>query len=99
MKLLLMALGGCTAIDLIAILRKQRQDVHDIRIRIEGQRLKDHPRRFDAVHATFEVIGKGLDPKKVQTAVDLSIGRYCGVQASLVESVPVTWGSEVVEAK
>ncbi|KAI8851197.1 OsmC/Ohr family [Chytridium lagenaria] len=99
MKMLLMAVGGCAAVDLVSILKKQRQAVEGVQIKVEGQRTTDHPRPFDKIHATFEVSGSNLDPVKVQRAVDLSIEKYCGVHASLTHGVPVTWGSEVVESR
>ncbi|KAJ3204524.1 hypothetical protein HDU67_009452 [Dinochytrium kinnereticum] len=98
MKMLLMAVGGCAAVDLVSILKKQRQAVEGVHIRVEGQRTTEHPRPFDKIHATFEVSGSKLDAGKVQRAVELAIEKYCGVHASLSHGVPITWGSDVVDA-
>ncbi|KAJ3416055.1 hypothetical protein HDV05_003414 [Chytridiales sp. JEL 0842] len=86
------------AVDLVSILKKQRQEVESVRIKIEGQRAKEMPRPFENMHTTFVVTGKGLDSVKVDRAVQLSIEKYCGVHATLEHGVgKITWGVEVME--
>ncbi|KAI9364494.1 OsmC/Ohr family [Zopfochytrium polystomum] len=98
MKLLLLGVGGCAAVDLVSILKKQRQAVASVRIRVEGQRARDMPRPFVAVHTTFVVTGKGLDRAKVERAVELSLEKYCGVHGTLAAGVKhLTWGAETRE--
>ncbi|KAJ1548864.1 hypothetical protein HK405_013730 [Cladochytrium tenue] len=102
MKLLLMGLGACAAIDVVSILRKQRQPFQSVRVNVDGQRPAAgdtaHPARpYSAIHATFLVAGEGLDQAKVDRAVGLSIEKYCGVHATLLEGVPsMTWTAELV---
>ncbi|KAJ1556426.1 hypothetical protein HK405_008263 [Cladochytrium tenue] len=102
MKVLLMGLGGCASIEVVSILRKQRQPFESVRVRIDGQRPAAgdtaHPARpYSAIHATFLVAGEGLDQAKVDRAVGLSIEKYCSVHATLLEGVPsMTWTAELV---
>ena len=65
MSLLLIGLGGCSSVDLVTILKKQRQNLHGITICVEGQRGEALPRPYETIHMTFVVSGKGLDKKKV----------------------------------
>jgi putative redox protein len=82
-ELLLGALAGCTAMDVISILRKMRQPVRAFRVRAEGEETAEHPRVFRAIDLTYEVEGEGCDPERVAHAVALSEWRYCGVSAML----------------
>lgn len=82
-ELILVALGGCTALDVISILRKKRQDVTDYAVRVHSVQMGGHPQaftRFDVVH---EVTGRDVDEEAVRHAVELSATRYCTVSATL----------------
>lgn len=89
MDLLLTALAGCTAIDVVSILEKQRQAVTDLVIHVEGERAADHPRRFVRVTVTYEVHGAGLSLAAVERAVALSEDKYCSVAATLREPTEI----------
>lgn len=83
MQMLLMGLGGCSAIDILLILKKQRQDVRDLRISIEGEREKGkEPALWETVNLVFHFKG-GVEQEKAQRAVDLSMQKYCSVSATL----------------
>ncbi|HTD42437.1 MAG TPA: OsmC family protein [Mucilaginibacter sp.] len=83
MQSLLMALGGCSAIDVISILKKQRQDVVDYKMTISGEREKGkEPSLWQTIHVKFQLYGD-VDPDKASRAVDLSINKYCSVAATL----------------
>ena len=83
MQSLLMALGGCSAIDVISILKKQRQDVVDYKMTISGEREKGkEPSLWQTIHVKFPLYGD-IDPDKASRAVDLSINKYCSVAATL----------------
>jgi putative redox protein len=90
MRVLAMALGGCTGMDVISILRKMRQDVTGYAIRVGGPRAGDHPHVFTALSVEHLVRGRNLDPEKVARAVTLSATRYCPVSAMLRHAAPVT---------
>ena len=84
MQSLLMALGGCSAIDVISILKKQRQDIVDYKMTISGEREKGkEPSLWQTIHVKFQLYGD-IDPDKASRAVDLSINKYCSVAATLM---------------
>ena len=97
MELLLMGLGGCTFIDVILILKKQRQALEDLKLRIEGEREKIEgtemtPFRKINIHFIF----KGdLDAKKVEKAIELSMEKYCSATAQLSCSAAITHSFEI----
>ncbi|MCL6524073.1 MAG: OsmC family protein [Thermoflavifilum sp.] len=83
MHLLIMGLGGCTAIDVIMILKKQRQDIHDFHITIEAEREKNkEPALWEKAHIQFTFTGQ-IDPGKAERAVELSMQKYCSVAETL----------------
>lgn len=81
--LLLAALGGCSGIDVINILRKQRQDVRDLSIEIEGIQADDHPNYFKEIKVEFVVKGKNIKKEYVERAIELSHTKYCSVGQTL----------------
>ncbi len=86
MQLLLMGLGGCSAIDIISILKKQRQEVKDFKIAIEGERQPGkEPALWQDVAIVFEFTGN-IDQEKAEKAVALSMNKYCSVAATLKDS-------------
>ena len=97
MEMLLMGLGGCTAMDVLSILRKQRQDVTDCVIEIEGERGDEHPKIFTKIHVHFIITGNALKESNVKRAVDLSAEKYCSVSAMLGKSAEITHDYEVIE--
>jgi putative redox protein len=96
MQLLLSAMGGCSSIDLINILKKQKQPLKDLKVTITGEREKDKVASlFTEVHAHFRLFGD-LDPDKVQKAVSLSVDKYCSVAKTLEKSAKVTYSFEII---
>lgn len=86
MQSLLMAIGGCSAIDVISILKKQRQDVVDYKMTISGEREKGkEPSLWQTIHVKFQLYGD-IDKDKAERAVDLSINKYCSVAATLMKA-------------
>ncbi len=77
MELLLLGTGGCTAYDVVEILRKSRQPVLDCIVELEAERAAEPPRVFTRIHIHFIVIGKGLSEAAVKRAVELSAEKYC----------------------
>lgn len=99
MELLLMALGGCTAMDVISILRKMRQDVTDYRVEVRGERAETYPKVYTALEVVHVVTGRGVSRERAQHAIDLSAETYCSVSAMLGASATVTHRLELVEAE
>lgn len=97
MQLLLAAMGGCSSIDIINILKKQRQDLRDIKITVTGEREKDAvPSLYTEVHAHFKLYGD-LDPDKAEKAVSLAVEKYCSVAKTLEKTAKVTYSFEIIK--
>jgi putative redox protein len=96
-EMLLMGLAGCTGMDVIAILRKKRQNVSSFRVIVSGERREDHPRVFEKIHVVYEIAGKGVDVESSRQAVHLSEEKYCSVSAMLRKAVDITTEIRVVE--
>jgi putative redox protein len=97
MQMLLAAMGGCSSIDLINILKKQRQDLKDIKVTVTGEREKDAiPSLFTDVHAHFQLFGD-LDRDKVEKAVMLAVEKYCSVAKTLEAKAKITYSFEIIK--
>ena len=83
LQLLLAALGGCTGIDIVDILRKQRQLVEGLEIVVSGERAQDYPRFYGKIHVEYRVKGKDIREKAIKRAIQLSEDKYCSVGAML----------------
>jgi putative redox protein len=77
MEFLLAGVAGCTAMDVVHVLRKMRQPFTGLEIEIEGERAEDHPKVYTAVRITYVVHGEGVDPAAVEKAISLSQETYC----------------------
>jgi len=97
MELLLLGLGGCTAFDVVSILRKSRQKIDDCEVEIEAERAAEVPKVFTRIHVHFIISGTGLDPSKVERAVNLSADKYCSASRMLEKSAKITHDFEIVE--
>lgn len=95
---LLAAIGACTAMDVISILRKKRLEVTAYVVELEGERAETHPRRYTSVAVVHRVTGRGVPLEAVEEAVRLSAERYCSVRHTLDPDMPVTERCEVIEA-
>lgn len=97
MQMLLMGLGGCSAIDVAMILKKQRQELSDFKIEIDGEREKGkEPSIWENVHIIFHLSGDNLDPDKAARAVELSMTKYCSVAETLRRAGGnLTWETRV----
>jgi len=92
------ALGGCTAMDVISILRKKRQPVTGYEVEVLAQRRMDlHPRIFTRMEIVHRVRGRGLSPAAVAEAIELSDTKYCAVHAMLEHAVEITSRFEITE--
>jgi putative redox protein len=96
MQMLLAAMGGCSTVDVVTILRKQRVELKDIKITITAEREKGvTPSLYTEVHAHFKLYGD-IDEDKAQKAVALSVGKYCSVAKTLEKTAKVTFSVEVI---
>jgi putative redox protein len=88
--LMLAALGGCTAMDVISILKKMRVEIKSLNVIVEGELTEDHPKRFQKMHVIYEVEGEDLPLDKIKKAVSLSEEKYCGVSAVYRKAIELT---------
>ena len=96
MELLLLALGACTGVDVISILKKKRQRVTDYRIEVSGERREDHPRAYTKMFVKHIVHGRGVSEQAVARAVELSETKYCSVAATLRGSAEIVTTYEII---
>ena len=97
MELVLAGLGGCTAMDVISILRKQRQKVEDCTIDIAAQRAESIPKVFTQITLTYRVMGCDLNIQGIKRAVELSSKTYCSVSQMLGATVQFKYLIEVID--
>ena len=97
METMLAGTGGCTAYDVVTILKKARQNVSDCVVEIEADRAAQDPKIFTRIHFHFVVTGKGVDAKHVERAIHLSAEKYCSASIMLGKSADITHDFEIRE--
>ncbi|MDU6412845.1 OsmC family protein [Mixta calida] len=97
MEMILLAAGGCSAVDVVSILQKGRHAVSDCEVRLTSERAEEEPRVFTHINLHFIVSGSGLSDKAVARAVTLSAEKYCTVAMMLGKSVAITHSYERIE--
>ncbi len=97
LRLVLLGMAGCTAMDVISILRKKRQQVSGLEVEVRGSRVNEHPKVYDAIEVVYRVRGKGVDPNAIERAIELSETRYCPAIAMIGEVAEVTSRYEIEE--
>ena len=95
--LLLLALAGCTAMDVISILRKKRQQISGLTVAVQGIRAEQHPRIYTRIEVLYHVRGNTVDPRTVERSIELSRTRYCPVIATVSNIAEVTTRYEIEE--
>lgn len=98
MEMVLMGAGGCSAIDVVNILRKARQDFVDCVVELEAERAPEDPKVFTRIHMHYVVTGRGLNPAHVERAIKLSKEKYCSATIMLAKTAEVTADWEIREA-
>jgi putative redox protein len=94
--LMLLALAGCTGMDVVSILKKMRVEVEDFNVSVSADMTEEHPVVYSAMHIVYEFKGQNLDMEKLQKAIDLSQERYCGVSAMYKQFLKLTYEIKVV---
>ena len=95
MLTLLLAAAGCSAADVVLILKKMRVTLTDFSLDVEGVRREGDPRRYDALHLRYRLSGESLDSDKAERAVSLSITKDCSVLHSLAPDIAVSYDIEI----
>jgi len=98
-EMLLVSVAGCTAADVVSILKKKRQAVTDYRVEVSGTRKDDHPRAFIKFHVHHIVHGHNVSEKAVADAITLSDEKYCSVAATVRPTAEITTSFEVIESE
>lgn len=99
MELLLVALGACSATDVVEILKKKRQALEGLSIELSGERAAEPPRVWTKIKIHFRVTGKGIEPRAVEHAIELSRDKYCSVAAMLAKTAAIEWTHSIEDSK
>ena len=95
--LMMVALAGCTGMDIVSLLNKMRVNYDSLNILVEGDLTEDHPKHFKKMKVIYELKGNDIDIKKVQKAVDLSKEKYCGVSHSYKDVMDLEYEIRILE--
>lgn len=98
MELLLVALGSCTGVDVVSILKKKRENVTGYSVEVRGQRRAKHPRSYQRMEVHHIVTGRNISERAVAQAIELSEQKYCSVAATLRPTVEIVSSFEIIKA-
>jgi putative redox protein len=98
MEMLLTGTGGCTAYDVVLILKRGRADVRGCEVAVKAERADTDPKVFTTIHFHFTVTGKDLKPEAVERAINLSHDKYCSATIMMAKTAAITHSYEIVEA-
>jgi putative redox protein len=99
MELMAISLASCTAMDVISILKKKRQEVSAFEVRVHVDRATEHPKVFTHIQIEYLVEGQNIDPEAVERAIELSSTKYCPAQAMLEKAVEIEHTYKITESK
>jgi len=97
MELLLMAFGGCSGMDVISILRKKKQDVTKFELNVDGKMAEDYPHSYTDIHIEYLITGENISEDAVKRAIELSLGKYCSVGATLGKAANITNSYKIIQ--
>jgi putative redox protein len=89
--LMMVALAGCTGMDVAAILRKMKEQIEEFSVEVEGDITEEHPKRFESMKIVYRIRGKEISRTNVEKAVYLSTTKYCGVSANYSKAFPIDY--------
>lgn len=96
MQLVLMALGGCTSMDILSMMQKMREDIKSYKVKIDAERASEHPMVFTKIHVHFVFEGD-LKKTNIEKAIQLSMDKYCSVTHMLNKTATITHSYEILE--
>lgn len=94
MEMVLMAVGGCSGVDIVSILEKMRQPLKGFEIQVFGERMEEHPRYFHKIRVKYLVEGQ-VEEDKLIRAIDLSLEKYCSVSNGLIPKADISYEYEI----
>jgi len=95
--LMMVALAGCTGMDVVSILKKMQVNLTYFNLKVEGDIRDEHPKKFEAIKVIYEFKGKDLDYNKLEKAVNLSVDKYCGVNANYKDAMKMSYEIKILE--
>jgi len=95
--LLMLALAGCTGMDIVSLLKKMRVEIEDFSIDVEGEITEEHPKQFTSLNIIYSFKGENLPMEKLKKAIDLSQEKYCGVSATLKKALSITHEIKILD--
>ena len=98
METVLIGTGGCTAFDVVHILKKGRQPITDCAVEVDADRAPEDPKVFTRIHFHFIVTGRGLNPNHVERAIKLSAEKYCSASIMLGKTADITHDFKIIDA-
>ena len=96
MELILMGVAGCSAMDIVSILRKMRVALTDCSVEAEAKQAEEHPKVFTEIHLRYKFTGNNLQPKDLEKAIELTESKYCGATAMLSKAATIAHSYEIV---
>lgn len=97
MEMVLLGTGGCTAYDVVLILRRGKQDVRGCEVKLSAERAESEPKVFTKIHFHFQVRGRDLKPNLVERAINLSHDKYCSASIMLAKTAEITHSFEIID--
>jgi putative redox protein len=97
-ELVLQALGGCTAMDVVSILQKMRRTIQSLTLELQGERREEHPRIFTHIHILYKLVSPDTTAHELERAIKLSEEKYCSVSGMLRPTVKITASYELRQA-
>ena len=98
MEMIAIGVAGCTAMDVVSILKKKRQDITAFEVSVQAEQAGEHPKVFTQMHIHYIVSGTNIDPKALERAMELSENKYCPAQAMFKDILPIQLSYEIKEA-
>lgn len=96
-ELLPIAFGGCSGMDVISILRKKKQKVSGFEMNITGEQAEDYPQKYISLHIEYVITGRDISEEAVKRAIELSLGKYCSVGATLSGTAKITHSYKIIQ--
>ncbi len=97
MQYLLLATAGCTAFDVVAILKKKKQKIEDVEVEVNAERAETHPKVFTKMEIVYKIYGKNISKKAVEQAIKLSKEKYCSASIMIGKTAKITTRYEILE--
>jgi putative redox protein len=97
MELLLLGAGGCSGMDVISILKKKKQEVTGLEIKVKGKKAEDYPKKFTHITLEFIIKGRDISEEAVKRAIELSMNKYCSVKATLEGAAKIGFSYKIIQ--